>query len=38
VQIVNVCLVAVVIGLITLPLTWLYGIYDAYKVAEKSLV
>jgi len=36
VQFVNVLLIALVIGLITLPLTWLYGIYDAYKVAEKS--
>lgn len=35
VQIINMFLVAVVIGLITLPATWLYGIYDAYKTAEK---
>lgn len=35
VQAVNVLLMAVLIGFITLPITWLYGIYDAYKTAEK---
>ena len=35
VQIVNVLLMFVVIGLITYPIVWIYGIYDAYKTAEK---
>ncbi|MFC3957516.1 TM2 domain-containing protein [Halovivax cerinus] len=34
-QMVNVLLMFVLIGLITFPLTWIYGIYDAYKTAEK---
>ena len=34
-QILNILLIAVAIGLITLPLTWIYGMYDAYTTAEK---
>lgn len=28
-------LVTILIGLITTPILWVYGIYDAYKTAEK---
>ena len=28
-------LIAVLIGLITTPILWIYGMYDAYKSAEK---
>ena len=34
-QIINVMLIAVLIGFITLPLTWAYSIYDAYKTSER---
>ena len=36
IQAINVLLMFVVIGLITFPLVWLYGIYDAYQVAMKE--
>ena len=35
VQILNALLMFVVIGFITFPVFWVYGIYDAYKTAEK---
>ncbi|AKB76345.1 hypothetical protein MSLAZ_3084 [Methanosarcina lacustris Z-7289] len=35
IQIVNALLVFIVIGLVTFPVFWAYGIYDAYKTAEK---
>lgn len=35
VQLVNVMLFFVVIGFITYPITWIYGMWDAYKTAEK---
>ncbi|KKH93181.1 hypothetical protein EO95_00255 [Methanosarcina sp. 1.H.T.1A.1] len=34
-QIANCFLFALVIGLITVPAFWFYGIYDAYTIAEK---
>jgi len=35
VQIINIGLMFAIIGFITFPLVWIYGIYDAYKTAEK---
>lgn len=35
IQGINAALCFVVIGFITLPLFWAYGLYDAYKTAEK---
>lgn len=35
VQIINVFLMAIIIGFLTFPLVWGYGVYDAYKTAEK---
>ncbi|MCC4765435.1 hypothetical protein FXW07_01980 [Methanosarcina sp. DH1] len=35
IQVINVLLCLVLIGFITYPITWAYGIYDAYKTAEK---
>lgn len=35
VQTINVLLISVVIGLVTLPIVWIYGMYDAYTTAEK---
>ena len=35
IQMVNALLVFIVIGLVTFPVFWAYGIYDAYKTAEK---
>jgi len=34
-QVINFCLIFVVIGIITYPITWGYGIWDAYKTAER---
>lgn len=34
-QIINIGLTFVVIGLITFPIVWVYGMYDAYKTAER---
>lgn len=34
-QILNCLLLFIVIGFITVPAFWIYGIYDAYKTAEK---
>jgi len=34
-QIINFCLIFVGIGLITYPITWIYGIWDAYTTAER---
>jgi len=33
--VISILLIFVLIGLITTPLLWIYGIYDAYKTAEK---
>jgi TM2 domain-containing membrane protein YozV len=35
VQVINVLLFFILIGFITYPITWAYGVYDAYKTAEK---
>ncbi|WP_240664682.1 hypothetical protein [Methanosarcina sp. MSH10X1] len=35
IQVINVFLCFILIGFITYPVTWAYGIYDAYKTAEK---
>lgn len=35
IQVINVLLMFVVIGFVTYPLVWVYGIWDAYKSAEK---
>ena len=35
VQTVNVFLIFLFIGLLTYPIVWIYGIYDAYTTAEK---
>jgi TM2 domain-containing membrane protein YozV len=35
VQIINVFLMVIFIGFITFPLVWVYGVYDAYKTAER---
>ena len=34
-QVVSVILCAFLVGLVTTPLLWIYGIYDAYKTAGK---
>ncbi|WP_075617238.1 hypothetical protein [Paenisporosarcina indica] len=34
-QILNSALMFVLIGFITFPLVWIWGIYDAYKVADR---
>lgn len=36
VQFINILLVFVLIGLLTYPLVWIYGMYDAYTVAERK--
>ena len=35
VQVVNAALMIVLIGFITYPIVWIWGMYDAYKVAER---
>ncbi|WP_254525107.1 zinc ribbon domain-containing protein [Natrinema caseinilyticum] len=35
VQVINVILMFVLIGLITFPITWVYSVWDAYKTAER---
>ena len=35
-QILNCLLLFIVIGFITVPAFWIYGIYDAYKTAQKT--
>jgi len=35
VQMVNALLMFVLIGFITYPIVWIWGMYDAYKVAER---
>lgn len=35
IQVINVFLFALLIGFVTAPITWGYGIYDAYKTAER---
>ncbi len=34
-QVVSVILCAFLVGFVTTPLLWIYGIYDAYKIAGK---
>lgn len=34
-QVLNCLLLFVVVGFLTVPAFWIYGIYDAYKTAEK---
>ncbi|MFA9558565.1 hypothetical protein ACERII_14755 [Evansella sp. AB-rgal1] len=34
IQFINALLIAVLIGIITYPLFWIYGMVDAYKTAE----
>ena len=34
-QVVSVILCAFLVGLVTTPLLWIYGIYDAYKTTGK---
>lgn len=36
VQMVNAALMFVLIGFITYPIVWIWGIYDAYKTAERQ--
>jgi TM2 domain-containing membrane protein YozV len=35
VQMVNAALMFVLIGFITYPIVWIWGVYDAYKTAER---
>ena len=35
IQVINVLLMFVVIGFVTYPLVWVYGIWDAYKKCRK---
>ncbi|OES44157.1 hypothetical protein [Domibacillus iocasae] len=35
VQMINSALMWVLIGFITFPIVWIWGIYDAYKTAER---
>lgn len=35
IQVINVLLMFVLIGFVTYPLVWVYGIWDAYRSAEK---
>ncbi|OXS80609.1 hypothetical protein B1B05_03795 [Domibacillus enclensis] len=35
VQMINSALMWVLIGFVTFPLVWIWGIYDAYKTAER---
>jgi len=35
IQVVNVLLMIVLIGFVLYPIVWVYGIWDAYKTAEK---
>lgn len=35
VQVVNAFLMIVLIGFITYPIVWIWGMYDAYKTAER---
>ena len=35
IQVINIVLMFVAIGLLTYPLVWIYGIYDAYERATK---
>jgi TM2 domain-containing membrane protein YozV len=35
IQVINVLLCFILIGFVTYPITWAYGVYDAYKTAEK---
>jgi len=35
IQVINAALMIVLIGFITYPIVWIWGMYDAYKVAER---
>jgi len=35
VQVINAFLMFILIGFITYPIVWIWGIYDAYKTAER---
>jgi len=35
IQVINVILMIVLIGFVLYPAVWIYGIWDAYKTAEK---
>ena len=35
IQMINILLIFFIIGILTYPLVWIYGIYDAYKTAER---
>ena len=35
IQIINAFLMIILIGFITYPLFWIFGMYDAYKTAER---
>lgn len=37
VQVVNVLLMFLLIGFITFPVTWIYGIWDAHQTAKATL-
>lgn len=37
IQVVNVGLMFVLIGFLTFPLVWLYGVWDAHNVAKEKL-
>ncbi|SDH25786.1 TM2 domain-containing membrane protein YozV [Alteribacillus persepolensis] len=36
IQLLNYLLLSVLIGFITFPLVWIYGVVDAYRYAEKA--
>lgn len=38
IQVVNGLLMFVMIGFITYPVVWIWGIYDAYKTAERMIM
>lgn len=35
IQVINLLLMVILIGFITYPIVWIWGMYDAYKTAEK---
>lgn len=35
IQVINFLLMFLIIGFITYPIVWIYGIYDGYKTAER---
>jgi len=38
IQAINVALMFILIGFITLPIIWIFGIWDAYRTAERKMV